>query len=138
MRKATIVALVLCFGLAVRSAWSAASVEWEILKSFSLDQKPVDTVISMDDRWLFVLTDKGKVLVYSNKDGTQVDTLDVGAHIDRIGVGSRDNTLYLMSSSKQTVDAVRLDFVHNIRTDGSPFMGPADAPVVIAVFTDFQ
>jgi len=33
---------------------------------------------------------------------------------------------------------VAIDFIVNFNIAGSPFLGPADAKVVVAVFSDFQ
>ncbi len=36
------------------------------------------------------------------------------------------------------VKGLRLSFVQDIDIKGSPFKGPADAPVVITIFSDYQ
>jgi hypothetical protein len=38
----------------------------------------------------------------------------------------------------KTVEIVTIDFIQNINVSGSPFKGPEDAAVVIAVFDDFE
>lgn len=44
----------------------------------------------------------------------------------------------LSSRTGSTVQLITLDFIQNINVTGSPFKGPADAPIAIAVFSDFQ
>ena len=114
-----------------------AAVEWSVQKKLQLEAPPVDVAVSLNDKWVFVLNDRGEVLVFSS-DGGLKEKIPVGKHIDQIKVGPRDNLLYLSSRKKKTVEIVELDFIQNINTAGSPFKGPADAPVVIAVFTDFE
>ena len=114
-----------------------AAVEWGVQKKLQLEAPPVDVAVSLNDKWVFVLNDRGEVLVFS-KDGSLKEKIQVGKHIDKITAGPRDNLLYLSSRKKKTVEIVELDFIQKIDTTGSPFKGPADAPVVIAVFTDFE
>jgi protein-disulfide isomerase len=43
-----------------------------------------------------------------------------------------------VSSKKKTLQVVVIEFVQDINVAGAPFKGPADAPVAIVLFTDFQ
>jgi hypothetical protein len=114
-----------------------AAVEWSVQKKLQLEAPPLDVAVSLNEKWIFVLNNRGEVLVFS-RDGSLKEKIQVGKHIDQIKVGPRDNLLYLTSRKKKTVEIVDLDFIQNINTAGSPYKGPADAPVVIAVFTDFE
>ena len=114
-----------------------AVVEWSIQQKIKIDAEPVDVAVSLNDMWIFVLNDKGEVLVYS-KSGKLEEKIPVGKDFDQIRVGPRDNILYLNSRKNKTVEIVALDFIQNINITGAPFKGPVDAPVVIAVFTDFE
>jgi hypothetical protein len=40
----------------------------------------------------------------------------------------------LTSSSTSALKVIHIDQVHNISVEGSPFMGPENAPVTLAVF----
>lgn len=114
-----------------------AVVEWSVLSRLQLDTLPIDVAVSLNDKWVFVLNDRGEVLVFS-RDGSLKEKIRVGKNIDQIKVGPRENLLYLNSRKNKTVDIVEFDFILKINTADSPFKGPADAPVVIAVFTDFE
>ena len=114
-----------------------AAVEWSVQNRLQMESSPVDVAVSLNDKWVFVLNDRGEVLVFS-RDGSLKEKIQVGKHIDKITVGPRDNLLYLSSCKKKTVEIVELDFIQNINTAGSPYKGPVDASVVIAVFTDFE
>ena len=121
----------------VFSANSFARVEWDVQKKLKMDTPPVDVAVSTDGKWIFVLDDSGNILIYSS-DGKLEDTISVGRHVDQIRIGPKDNLLLLSSRKNKTVELLAIDFIHKINISGSPFKGSADAPVVIAVFSDFQ
>ena len=136
VKDAAFVFLTLLIGLAI-SASSHAEVEMTVARTLNLEETPVDTAMSAGGKYIFVLTDKGKVLVY-NPDGTLSDTIPVDKSVDSIKAGPREEILILINSKKKTVQMAVLDFVQQINVTGSPFKGTADAPVTIALFTDFQ
>ncbi len=114
-----------------------AEVRWQIDKTLSLSSPPVDTAASFDGKWLFVLTKEGNIEIYKS-DGTLQDTIAVGPHVDGIQTGPNDSLLYLQSRKKKTVALLTLDFIHDFDLTGSPVKGPADAPVTIVEYSDFQ
>jgi hypothetical protein len=114
-----------------------ADLEWEITRTMEIDGIPIDVALSPDGRKLFVLTDQGSILVYTTGN-TPTDKIEVGRHIDQIKMGPKGAVLVLSSRAKKTLQIVQLDFIQSINISGSPFKGPEDAPVVIAVFDDFQ
>jgi len=120
-------------------AWSAAcaEVEWAINQTLEMKTTPVDVAVSPDWQKLFVLTEDGNIQIYSGN-GVLIDTITVGTHVDKITVGPQGSVLILKSSQDKKVQIVTLDFIQNINVSGSPFKGPNDAPVVIAVFSDFE
>jgi hypothetical protein len=93
--------------------------------------------VSPDGRKIFVLTDQGKIIVYS-ANGEQEASVEVGTHVDKIRIGPGGDILFTGSRTNKAVQVFALDFIQNIDVANSPFKGPADAPVVIAVFDDFQ
>ena len=122
---------------AFAGALAADNLEWDVFQTLNLDAPPIDVAITNDGRKLFILTDQGEILVYSRS--TKPDSkINVGKHVDRIKLGPRGDTLILSSGKNKTVQMVNIDFIQTINTAGSPFKGSEDAPVVIAVFDDFQ
>jgi hypothetical protein len=117
--------------------WVFAAVETNLQKTLTTEGAPVDVVVSQDGNLTLVLTDNGNVLIY-NRSGILTDTVVIGPHIDQIEIGPRGERLFAASRQNKTVEIITLDFIHKINTLGSPFKGPAEAPVIIAVFTDFQ
>jgi protein-disulfide isomerase len=119
------------------SVSSRAEVEMTVARTLTLEVTPVDSALSAGGKYIFVLTDKGTVLVYT-PDGKLNDTIPVDKSVDSIKAGPREEILLLVSSKNKTVQVAVLEFVQEINTSGSPFKGTADAPVTIALFTDFQ
>lgn len=123
--------------MVVFSAESFARVEWDVQQKLKMDTPPLDVAVSTDGKWIFVLNDSGDILIYTSN-GKLEDKISVGGHVDQIRVGPKDNLLLLSSRRNKTVELLAIDFIHKINISGSPFKGRADAPVVIAVFSDFQ
>jgi hypothetical protein len=118
-------------------AHSHAEVEWTLHKTFKTQHPPRDVETSVNGKWVFILTEQGEILIYASN-GVLRDTIDVGDSIDSIKAGPRGDILFLSSRTDSTVQLITLDFIQNINVSGSPFKGLADAPVAIAVFSDFQ
>ena len=118
------------------AAGAFASVEWDLERTFQMDQSPLDVAVSPDGKHMFVLTESD-IFVYS-QDGKLEDKIDVGYPVDQMKIGPRGKRLFLTSTKDRTVQVVTIDFIVDINVSGSPYKGRQDAPVVIAVFSDFQ
>lgn len=137
MMQKFLIFLAAFFTVVVFSVESSARVEWDVQEKLKMDTPPVDVAMSTDGKWIFVLDDAGNILIYSSN-GKLEDKISVGRRVDQIRVGPKDNLLLLSSRKDKTVELLAIDFIRKINTSGSPFKGSADAPVVIAVFSDFQ
>ena len=122
---------------AFTNSFASDNVEWNVYKTLQLEESPIDVALSPDGRRIFVLNDQGEIVIYSSA-GKIEAKIDVGKHVDQLKLGPRGDSLILSSGKNKTVEIVIIDFIQNINVSGSPFKGPADAPVVIAVFDDFQ
>ena len=67
-----------------------------------------------------------------------VGTIPVDPSVTGIAVSTKGDQLYLINSQRKTLKTVAVDFIVDFNITGSPFLGPADAPIVVAVFSDFQ
>jgi hypothetical protein len=114
-----------------------AEVEISIENTLKTGAVPIDVALSPDGRLTFVLTDDGSVLVYDDL-GNRKEVIKIGPHIDRIEIGPSGERLFASSRQKKTVDIILLSFISDINTDGAVYKGPEDAPVTIAVFSEFQ
>jgi hypothetical protein len=132
----TVIALVVAWILAPSVA-DAAELEWRTKKQLTLEQAPLDVATTSDGKMIFILT-PGEILVYSPSEDEVTNNIPVGESFDRLTYSSTDNSLILGSSSDKALEIIRIDAVYDIAISGRPFRGPEDAPVTIAVFSDFQ
>jgi protein-disulfide isomerase len=113
------------------------TVEWDVESALKLETTPLDVAVSATGSWIFVLTGEGSILIYTF-DGVFKDRIVVGNQVDGIDTGPQEDSLVLINKKEKTVQTVRLDFIVDINTTGSPFKGPGNAPITICVFSDFQ
>lgn len=137
MKRKYIVYLLAILIVPVLSTQSPAFVEWNIHKTLKLDAQPLDIAVSKNGNSIFVLTKSGTILIYSS-DGKLKDKINVGNHVDQIKSGPGEEWLFLSSRKNKTIEILHVDFIQKIDISGSPFNGEANAPVAIAVFSDFQ
>ncbi len=118
-------------------AGAGASVEWLVTETLDLDAKPLDVATSADGLRTFVLTEGGNILIYS-AEGQLEDKIATGGAFDGIALSPRGDQIYLQSGKDRVIKIVSLDFVQKIDETGSPVKGLPDAPVAVAVYSDFQ
>lgn len=117
-----------------------AKVDAAISNSFKATA-PLDIASSVNGKFVYVLS-KGSVAIYTN-DGKLEDSFPVEPSLNRISVSGLDlanieDKIFLSSESTGNVQEITYSFIVSIDTAGSPFLGPADAPISIVVFSDFQ
>ena len=128
---------IIFFLISITSLCASEAVEWKILKTLKLEATPIDVAVSADGRRIFVLTEQGKIIVYSGN-AVKESTIEVGAHVNKIQVSPKGDLIFSNSRKNKTVQVISVDFIQNIDVSKSPFKGPVNAPVIIAVFDDFQ
>lgn len=112
-------------------------VEWKVQQSWITSGKALDMVNSLDGRFTFILTDKQQVQVYDNQ-GQLQGSIPVESGVSNIDISPQGELLYLVDNAKQTFSSVAVSFVVDIDIAGAPIKGPADAPVTMTLFTDFE
>lgn len=112
-------------------------VEWKVQQHWPTQGKTIDMVHSLDGKLVYQLTDQQKVQIYNNK-GQLQGSIPVDSGISAIDIAPQGESLYLIDNKQNSFTSVSVSFVVDIDTAGSPFEGPADAPVTIALFTDFE
>jgi len=128
--------VLLVFG-ALSLSLAHADVEWRIARELKLDSEPLDIAQSQDERNIFILT-RGKILFYSLTEDKVKETIPVPEAFDRLRVSPKGNFLILGSGSEKTIEIVQFKIIQEIDISGLPYRGPKDAPVTIAVFSDYQ
>ncbi len=116
---------------------SHADMEWRVVKELQLKDQPLDMANALDGKTLFILV-SGEVLIQSMRSNDISQRIPVGKEFDRLAYSPRNNTLILTSSSAKTLKIIQLDRIHQFDYSGLPYLGPKDAPVTIAVFSDYQ
>ena len=112
-------------------------VDWIQLHQLKLDSPPLDVAITPDGELVFILM-SGKVAIYSKGIQDQLNQIPVEPGYDRLAYAADSEMLVLTNRSTQEVKSIRISRVFDISDEGSPFMGPENAPVTIAVFDDYE
>lgn len=134
LRHVSVLLIVMLFGL---GSLALAEVEKGASKTLKLEAKPIDMTISADGKYTFVLAEGGKVLIIDSS-GSIKDTLKVSESVVSIATSPKGDYLLLADSNDNTLEVVQISFIVDVDISGLPFKGPADAPVVVAVFSDYQ
>jgi len=114
-----------------------AKVELQSRPALKTATRPMDVSLTADGRRAFVLSEGGLVTIYGNN-GNVIGTFKVDPATDRLSVDGNGSQLYLSSNKNSTVNQVFVNYQVDLDYTGSPFRGKANAPVVMAVFSDFQ
>jgi protein-disulfide isomerase len=115
----------------------SAELEWTFRKQVPLTAAPLDNAVSADGQSLYILS-AGEILVYSLTQNKAINTIPIEGEYDRISVSPKGNSLIVTSSAGKSLKIIDLEFRYNIDVSDLPLKGPADAPVTIAVFSDYQ
>jgi len=132
--------LIIAFGSnapAVPASGQDNRIEWNLLQNWPTAGTTLDMVHSLDGKFVYILNDKQAVQVFNNL-GQLQGSIPVEDGVSAIDIAPQGEMLYLINNKTQTFSAVGVSFIIDIDTTGSPFKGPADAPVTIALFTDFE
>ena len=118
-----------------------AKIDWKVINSFKADTPVLDMAASFDGKYVFVLS-PGKIQVFSKK-GKLEDSLQVNSTMTNIAVTGYNkarigNQIVLSSRQTGEVQQITYDFIVSIDIKESAFLGLAEAPVSIVVFSDFQ
>lgn len=135
MRRKTL--LIVTFIVLTATTAAQAEVDARVVRTLDLAAKPLDLAIPGNGRYIYVLTADAKLQVYMGN-GQLRDTVPVDPGVDHIQPSPREDLLFLVDSAQNRIQVLYLDFIQEIAVAGSPTKGPADAPVTLAVFTDFQ
>ncbi len=113
------------------------TVQLQVEKTWKTPDTPLDIVYSLDGKKVFILTNQSQVLVYKST-GDLLGKIDVGSGVTDIDIAPRGEKLYLIDSKENSFTSLSVNFVVSVATTGSPFLGKENAPITVAVFTDFE
>lgn len=123
--------------LTVPDAGQDNRLEWNVLQKWPTTGKTLDMVHSLDGKFVYILNDQKLVQVF-NSQGQLQGSIPVEEGVSGIDIAPRGEILYLINNQTQTFSSIAVSFIVDVNISGSPFKGPADAPVTIALFTDFE
>ncbi len=106
-------------------------------RQWQLPYTPADMVQSVDGKYIFVLTDNHKLLIYE-ANGNLKASADVDPGVVAIDTDARGEQILLVDKEAKTFTSFSIDFVAEVDITGSPFKGNPDAPVTVAVFSDYE
>ncbi len=116
---------------------SAMEVDWVKAPDVDLGEKALDIAVTADGETLFALME-GKVVVYSFPDESVVQHIPLSEPYSRIAFSDATRTLVLSGNPSGKLTSLRIEFIRPIDVTGLPYRGPADAPVTIVVFDDYE
>lgn len=114
-----------------------AEIDWDILRTLEIGDSPVDIALSPNGSRIFVLTKNSQLQVY-DIEGRLMGQMPVGPDVNQINTIQREDIVFLSSSKGKTIQVVMVDLIRQINVSGSPYLGAAEAPITVAVFSDFE
>lgn len=122
--------------LALSSA-ALAKVAFTPAASPEIKGPVLDSATASDGAMIFFLT-PGQIRVYDTGKNAVIDRFAVDDTYDRLAYAEGAKSLVLTSSQGTAPRIYRVAVIHGIPLDGHPVRGPENAPVTIAVFSDYQ
>ena len=135
-----LISLILASGanaVAVPDSGKDNRVEWKLQQNWPTAGKTLGMVHSLDGKVVYILNDQQLVQVF-NSQGQLQGSIPVQEGVSAIDISPQGEKLYLINNNNQTFSSIGVSFVVDVDVTGSPFKGPANAPVTIALFTDFE
>ena len=127
----TVLIALMLIPAAVFGAFEAKSV-----LNTTVEMPVLDTATGPDDNLVFLLTQKA-VLIYSVSDQKVLDRIPLNETYDHLAVLD-DERLVVTDSASSRVNVISFNQVFEIDLTDRAFKGPADAPVTLVVFDDYQ
>jgi hypothetical protein len=134
-----VVGALLSSPLAVMAASPSGAPEllFDRTGQWQLPYTPVDMVQSVDGKYIYILTDNHKLLIYE-PNGNLKASVDVDPGVVAIDTDARGENVLLVDKDNKSFSVYSVDFQADVDVSGAPFKGNAEAPVTVAVFSDFE
>lgn len=111
-------------------------VDVRMLRTIKLGNQPKQVATTADGQRIYVLTEEGEIQLFSSN-GDPLGRFDAGPDVTGISPQGSNRLVLEMGALKELM-LVALEPVVQISLEGSPSMGPEDAPVTIVIFDDFE
>jgi protein-disulfide isomerase len=129
--------IVLVFLSVNYSPTAFAGIEWDIQKTLTLDDTPLDVAYSLYGAKAYVLCKKN-LLIYDLESGKVTDKIPLETEFSKIAVTPNQDLVYLTDVQGKKISVLSISNVYTIDIGQSPIIGPKDAKVNIVAFLDFQ
>jgi len=136
MTKKIRVAL-LMLGFILTAVSVGAEMQVELNKRQPLGKTPLDIAQSVSDGRLFVLLEGGTVQILSATGQIQ-ERFQADPDVTTLEVSPDGKRLYLGNAKRNELQLIDLLVVYELPVNNSATKGPADAPVTLVLFDDFQ
>ena len=136
MTKKIRVAL-LMLGFILSAVSVGAEMQVELNKRQPLDKTPLDIAQSVSDGRLFILLEGGTVQILS-ANGQIQERFQADPDVTTLEVSPDGKRLYLGNAKRNELQLIDLSVVYDLPVNNSATKGPADAPVTLVLFDDFQ
>jgi len=132
------ISLIVLIFLSVNYAPGAfAGIEWDIQKTLTLDDTPLDVAYSIYGAKAYVLCKKS-LLIYDLESGKLSDKIPLEAEFSKIAVTPNQDLVYLTDVAGKKISVLSISNVYTIDIGQSPIIGDKDAKVHIVAFLDYQ
>jgi protein-disulfide isomerase len=129
--------IVLIFLSVNYSPGAFAGIEWDIQKTLTLDDTPLDVAYSLYGAKAYVLCKKN-LLIYDLESGKLTDKIPLETEFSKIAVTPNQDLVYLTDVEGKKISVLSISNVYTIEIGQSPIIGAKDAKVHIVAFLDYQ
>lgn len=123
--------------LLLSSGTFGAQIKGEVIDKRTFAKPPIDMLISSRGTYLYVLLPGGQLEIYG-RNSKIAGRIKVDRAFKKLSQGPMDDLLWLSGPTRSDAQLIAVNVVRDIPTAGSPSKGPINAPVTIAVFSDFE
>lgn len=119
-----------------------ATIDWSVNQTIETKVAIKDIATSFDGTSLLVLTKANELVMYDGA-GKIEGSMPVDPGMDKIMIsgfakGGMPEQIFVSNSANGQIQKITFSRVVQLDITGSPFLGNAEAPVALVVFSDFQ